>query len=372
MATGLLGLSLSMMCFGLSKTFWSLVVSRCLAGALNGNIGVMKSMMSEITDSTNIAQGFALMPMTWSVGSTIGPLIGGSFARPYNRFSLFHTAFWKKYPYFLPCALSAAFSAFVCVVVICLLKETVTRQPHRTVGDSSTTESSTESAESAEQTVHEAPVPLRGLLTRPVLLSVSAYGLMAILDMAMRALIPVFYSSAIEYGGLGLPPSNIGIIIGSSGLANGVFQAVFLSKIISGWGVKNLLVTAMTAFMPLFAIFPLIHYVAWRWGMGPVVWAGIALQIMIAVVIDMGFGCVFIYLSAAAPNKRSLGATFGTAQTVVSIVRAVGPAASTSLFAVSAKHNLLGGYAVYLVLIVWSGLSLSVVARMPKQPWARA
>lgn len=31
--------------------------SRCLAGVLNGNVGVMKSMMVEITDSTNIAQG---------------------------------------------------------------------------------------------------------------------------------------------------------------------------------------------------------------------------------------------------------------------------------------------------------------------------
>jgi hypothetical protein len=32
--------------------------SRCLAGVLNGNVGVMKSIMAELTDSTNIAQGF--------------------------------------------------------------------------------------------------------------------------------------------------------------------------------------------------------------------------------------------------------------------------------------------------------------------------
>lgn len=66
-----------------------------------------------------------------------------------------------------------------------------------------------------------------------------------------------------------------------------------------------------------------------------------------------------------------MGATNGMAQTVVSIVRAVGPAVSTSLFAVSVKHNLLGGYAVYLILIVLSGMSLFVVVRMPKKPWGR-
>ncbi|KIM71098.1 hypothetical protein PILCRDRAFT_17383 [Piloderma croceum F 1598] len=55
--TGLFGLFISMIFFGLSRTFWALVVSRCLAGVLNGNVGVMKSMMAELTDSTNIAQG---------------------------------------------------------------------------------------------------------------------------------------------------------------------------------------------------------------------------------------------------------------------------------------------------------------------------
>jgi MFS family permease len=69
---GLLGLSLSMLCFGLSQTFPALVASRSLVGLLNGNVGVLKSMMGEITDDTNAAQGFAFIPIVWSTGSTIG------------------------------------------------------------------------------------------------------------------------------------------------------------------------------------------------------------------------------------------------------------------------------------------------------------
>jgi hypothetical protein len=42
---------------------------------LNGNVGVMKSMMGEITDSTNRAQGFALLPITWQLGGTLGYVI---------------------------------------------------------------------------------------------------------------------------------------------------------------------------------------------------------------------------------------------------------------------------------------------------------
>lgn len=69
---GLFGLSLSMISFGLSKSYGALVVSRCLAGLLNGNVGVIKSMMGELSDSTNIAQVMALMPVVWSTGATVG------------------------------------------------------------------------------------------------------------------------------------------------------------------------------------------------------------------------------------------------------------------------------------------------------------
>lgn len=32
----------------------------------------MKSMTFEITDSTNIAQAYGILPITWSVGTTLG------------------------------------------------------------------------------------------------------------------------------------------------------------------------------------------------------------------------------------------------------------------------------------------------------------
>ncbi|KAF8639419.1 hypothetical protein AX17_001509 [Amanita inopinata Kibby_2008] len=75
---GLVGNVLSVLCFGLSRTFWGLVLSRCLCGLLNGNIGVMKSMIGEMTDATNRAEGFALIPIVWAIGATAGPMMGDS------------------------------------------------------------------------------------------------------------------------------------------------------------------------------------------------------------------------------------------------------------------------------------------------------
>jgi hypothetical protein len=39
---------LSCIGFGLSKTFWQAMLFRTLGGALNGNVGVMRTMVSEI------------------------------------------------------------------------------------------------------------------------------------------------------------------------------------------------------------------------------------------------------------------------------------------------------------------------------------
>jgi hypothetical protein len=43
-----------------------------VCGVLNGNIGVLKTMVGELTDSTNMAQGFALIPIMWCIGAIIG------------------------------------------------------------------------------------------------------------------------------------------------------------------------------------------------------------------------------------------------------------------------------------------------------------
>ena len=69
---GMAGLAASMFGFGLSKQYWTLIASRCLQGAFNGNVGVTKSVMAEITDDTNRPQAFAFLPVAWSVGSTLG------------------------------------------------------------------------------------------------------------------------------------------------------------------------------------------------------------------------------------------------------------------------------------------------------------
>ena len=82
-------------------------------------------------------------------------------------------------------------------------------------------------------------------------------------------------------------------------------------------------------------------------------------------------GCILIFVSAAAPNRRMLGATNGVAQTVVSITRAIGPALINSLFSLSIEKNILGGrgYIVYIVQFVLLSVMFYAASLFPKKPW---
>ena len=77
-----------------------------------------------------------------------------------------------------------------------------------------------------------------------------------------------------------------------------------------------------------------------------------------------------MYISSAAPNKRSLGAAYGLSQVASSVQSVVGPAAADRLFAFSLTYNVLGGNFAYVVLLGVVCVALGVSTRLPKNPWA--
>jgi hypothetical protein len=73
-----------------------------------------------------------------------------------------------------------------------------------------------------------------------------------------------------------------------------------------------------------------------------------------------------MFITASAPAPYLLGSVNGLAQTLVSIVRAVGPAGTTAAFALSTKTQWMGGYGVYWVFCILTGLVISSTTLLPK------
>lgn len=126
--------------------------------------------------------------------------------------------------------------------------------------------------------------------------------------------------------------------------------------------------TGAAAFAVIYVLFPFENVLARRTGAT----VAVALQLLSRSVSDMGFGAVAMFISSAAPNKRSLGATNGLAQTVVSIQRAVGPAVAVSLFAFSLQNDVLGGHFAYVVFLFLVGVALCVAIQLPRDTWKHA
>ncbi|KAN0136084.1 major facilitator superfamily [Lactarius tabidus] len=337
----LAGTTLSILLFGLSHSFLALVLSRCLHGAMKGHIGAVKSMIAELTDETNIARGFSIPPVAWSLGFVIGPLIGGVLSRPQNRWPhAFSSRFWADYPYFLPCLVSAAFTLLSFIILALYLEETINSKPSRKLRLSSDNSDvlQGETGETSDLDMPpngpEKPLPLRSVLTKPVVVTILNHAMFALLNVVAATYIPLVWSTPVEFGGLNLSPASIGLRLSVYGGMNGIFQFAFFSYLIRRFGLRNVFISSIIACAVIYIIFP-FENLALRVAAGDssntVVWLLVILQLSALCLSEMGYPTVYLYISSAVPNKRSLGAANGLAQVATSIQSAVGPAAADSL-----------------------------------------
>ena len=232
----------------------------------------------------------------------------------------------------------------------------------------------------------ERPYSLRRLMTRQVVLTVINYAILSLVDITFRAIQPLFFSTPISHGGLGLDPPAIGKILMYFGLLNGVFQLIYFARIHALLGTKRMFVGGLLCGIPTYVLFPVMNALARANGVGWIVYLTMALQILFAIGVNASYGmviigceirrvstdrfplgCIFIYLTAASPNRASLGATNGLAQVFVSITRATGPVLATSLFSLSLAGGYLGGGLVYLVLTGISVVSIMCGLALPRE-----
>ncbi|KAK8118854.1 uncharacterized protein PG998_003480 [Apiospora kogelbergensis] len=113
--TGLIGTAISVLIFGFAQNLWVALAARAVGGLLNGNMGVLQSTVTElVTAKEHRPRAFTMMPIVWCIGSIIGPMIGGALAKPCETYpNVFAKgSIWEVYPYLLP----NLFSAFVVLV----------------------------------------------------------------------------------------------------------------------------------------------------------------------------------------------------------------------------------------------------------------
>ena len=126
----LLGVSVSciaIIIFGLSKSYAQAISARAIAGIFNGNIGVARAYIADITDSKNRSFAFSIFAIAFSGGIILGSAAGGGLIHSYeleedgtHRPSESVLPFWifqYDYPYLPPCILGACISLFAFILI---------------------------------------------------------------------------------------------------------------------------------------------------------------------------------------------------------------------------------------------------------------
>ncbi|KAJ7065739.1 major facilitator superfamily domain-containing protein [Mycena amicta] len=359
---GPLGLGLSMLGFGLSSRFWWLVVFRCLQGGFNGNIGVSKSAMAEISDSTNIAQVYSFVPLMWTVGATLGPYIGGTLANPASQYpdSLGRIKLLRDHPYFLPCAVAAAVAFCGFGIGFIGLKETLPSSLRRKRRNAEQgTEREALLVDGEENT--EIP-PLSALFVRPVLIALLNHGFLAFCGMSFDVLVPLVYATPVSLGGLGLTPPSIGRILALAGLFNASAQLLLAPRAIRRFGPHVVFIAMFSGLTVAFLAYPVLNYLARRAG-GVDGWviAVMGVQLSSGLLVSASWACTQIFIVNAAPTPTSLGGVNGLGQMVASTLRSLAPVLASSLFSFSAAHREDGWIVANLVFLVLAAAALCAV-----------
>jgi len=120
---GLGGSASGVILFGFNLHYYVSLIARFMGGCLNGNLGVTRSYLGEITHKSNQAFCFSIAQMGNTVGLLCGPLIGGFLNNPAENLPNMDTEFWRDYPYLLPCLFSAGVCFIGTLLGMCVLPE---------------------------------------------------------------------------------------------------------------------------------------------------------------------------------------------------------------------------------------------------------
>lgn len=372
---GLVGTISSILLFGFSKSFIWAILSRSLCGVLNGNIGVIKSMVSELTNDHlphQRAQAFSMLPLMYGLGSIIGPILGGFLSHPVTNYPNvfghlgYVTELLLEYPYLLPCFISAFICALGLIFGFFFLEETlvVNKAPEHEdeeeavliaesadnnystfENDNTAARKATKIQPSPTPTIHDkhtTQYTLKDALT-PLVVSVCiTYGFFALQAVFMDELFPLYTASSRENGGLGFSPNEIGSALAFSGVITLLSQLFVLPALTRKFGLVRLfqitLSITILVYLSQGIIRTLYNVPDLNGEVGTKFWVWVGLLTLITFKTTCHTICFTgstILVNNACPRVESLGAVNGFSTCCASATRAVGPAICGAIWSIS-------------------------------------
>ncbi|PCH08376.1 Tetracycline resistance protein, TetA/multidrug resistance protein MdtG [Penicillium occitanis (nom. inval.)] len=373
---GCAGTMLSLMIVGFASTFWVALLGRIIGGVLNGNIGVIQTMVGELVKRPeHEPRAYAVMPFVWSIGTILGPAVGGLLAKPIEGFpSVFSPdGIFAKYPFLLPNLFCAGLLLISIVGGAILLQETHPEfQPQSSESDykvnvetplmatsgatanpgvdlraesyGTFNEVNMHSNESwrinGEPSKERSSSPRHEVaFTSQVLMFIIALGIFTYHSMTFDHLLPIFLQDKHQFdfisnsfprisGGLGLSTRTVGFIMSVDGLMALFIQSVIFAPLTDWLGVWRLFVL-VTALHPItYFIIPFLVLLP-----SNLVYAGIYTCLAIRNILSIvAYPVLLILIKQSSPSCSVMGKINGLAASAGAACRTIAPPVAGYLY----------------------------------------
>lgn len=371
---GCIGTVLSLLIIGFAQNFWVALAGRTIGGMLNGNIGIIQTVVGElVTRPEHEPRAYSVMPFVWSMGTIIGPAIGGTFVDPSISFPCIFSSqgIFAKFPYLLSNLICASILIISIITGYIFLEETHPKLRPRYLPNLSCMPEEIPNATATldlqkESLVKETHLKTYGtcdakdscvliknpnsknanahVFTKRIIRLVIATGIFSYHSMTYDQLLPTFFedkpaslSTAVvitdhtyfrNSGGLGLSVQQVGFIMSVDGFLALVVQAGVFPFVAAYFGIQRIFLVA-SLFHPLtFLMMPFLVYL-------PAQWLNIGIYFCLAIrnfLTIIAFSALLISLKEATPSVTMLGRVNGLAASVGSACRTIAPPVAGYLY----------------------------------------
>ncbi|CAJ2513596.1 Uu.00g017150.m01.CDS01 [Anthostomella pinea] len=383
---GCLGTMFSMIMVGFATNIWIALAGRAIGGFLNGNIGVIQTMVAElVTKPEHEPRAYSVMPFVWSIGTIIGPAIGGMFAEPHESFpNVFpEGSLFANFPYLLPNLLCAALLLVSIVLGYFLLEETHPDMNPRVMLPDDTYHSEETPLFETSDAIKQPPVDLRSetygtfrnsidlgpdtvrpkepakndcfsIFNKRIMSLIIALSIFTYHSMTYDHLLPIFFeddkatmgsvlgegllSSFNPFyspGGLGLSMQSVGIIMAVNGVIALFVQAVIFPLAAEKIGVYRLFIVTTILHPVAYVIVPALIHVP-----DSLVYPGIYFCLTIRNILSIIlYPLLLILIKEATPSSAVLGKVNGFAASAGAACRMIAPPVAGYLYSVGAQMD---------------------------------
>ncbi|KAI9804840.1 MAG: hypothetical protein M1825_001209 [Sarcosagium campestre] len=385
---GCAGTVVSLLIVGFSTNIWVALAGRAVGGLLNGNMGVIQTMVGELVSKPeHEPRAYAVMPFVWSIGTIIGPAIGGTCANPAETFpSLFSSSgLFGHFPYLLPNIICAGLLVISIALGYFLLEETHPdlQTRYHPVHDDPVGPDTAHLATQAS--LEQMPVDLRAedygtfnsidmrpgeiwmvdgdgsstlaphspkrAFTKKVILLVVALSIFTYHSMTYDHLLPIFLQDKRKLGnpgnsngpmyipgGLGMTLQSVGAIMAVNGIIALFIQALVFPIVATWLGVWRLFIVVTVLHPIAYFIVPFLALLPPNW-VNAGIYFCLVIRNLCAILV---YPVILILLKEATPLPSALGKVNGLAASAGAACRTVAPPIAGYLYGLGASLDFTG------------------------------